>query len=439
MRQLSKFTHFFFSMLFISLPISKGATSVVVVVLMLLALFKLREGFPKIEKQDWALLSPIAIFVALAISLLYSSDLDRAFALLYRQNAFLFFPIIFYLHKDFLLPRISTYLQSFSYAMLFVALLTLTFFFLPESSTIRITQTLSFLKDYTPQHERIAFGAYSPFIDRLQFGYLLGIALLVQFWAFFQGKKRFFPAVAALILGFAFLILGARGAQIAFLLAMPIWIVWIYRQYVHLWVERKIGKFASIVIISLSTLFILLGLPYITYKNVPAFAERYNQLRWEIRVFQLDDLQSHDYVHFTSIRRIMSWNNTCKLIQQQPLAGTGLGDIEKELKVLYKQDALGFPVNSHNQFLYYWASAGLLAFLTFIYSLFLFGRTAWSANKSQYKALNLSFGIFFLIIFLFDIPLVYQVGSTSFYTFYCLFLLLAGTKKNPQFSPSTIP
>ncbi len=429
MRQLTSITHFFFSMLFISLPISKGATSVVVVVLMLLSLLKLKKGLPKAKKQDWALLSPIAIFITLAISLFYSSNLNKAFDLLYRQNAFLFFPIIFYLHKDFLLPRISTYLQTFSYAMLFVAVLTLVFFFLPESSIINITQKLFFLQDYTPQHERIAFGAYSPFTDRLQFGYLLGIALFIQFWMAFQHEKYLFHSTTALILGATLLILGARGAQIAFLLAIPIWIGLIYHRYMHSHVERKIGKFASITLISLSTSFILLGLPYAAYKNVPAFAERYNQLKWEIRVFQLNDLQSHDYVHFTSIRRIMSWSNTYKLIQQHPIVGTGLGDLEKGLDILYKKDALRFPVNSHNQFLYYWASAGILAFLAFVYSFFLFGMATWKESKWHYQALNLSFGCFFFIIFLFDVPLIYQVGSTSFYTFYCLFLLMLLPKK----------
>ncbi len=417
-------THFFFTMLVISLPISKGATSVVVAILFLLSLLKLRDTKLKIQPTDWVLLSPIAVFLVLAISLLYSANLKRGIALLYRQNALLLFPIIFYQHKGFLWSQIPKYIQCFIYAVLGTSLLTLLFFVLPENTTLSITENFPILKDYAPQHQRVAFGAYSPFIDRLQFGYLIGIAILMQLWRIATAARPLLNGILLIILLSTLLILGARGAQIAILISLAVWIVIAYKQFIHPYIQKWIGKFASIGLAIFGIAFFLLVLPYWAYKSVPAFAERYNQLRWEIRVFQLDDLQSHDYVHFTSIRRIMSWNNSCKLIQQHPIFGTGIGDMEAQLERLYQEDNLGFPVNSHHQFLYYWASAGLLALLTFCISYFGFCRYAWKQKKWQVKALGLSFGLFFFIVFMLDVPLLYQVGSTSFYTFFCLFLLL---------------
>jgi O-antigen ligase len=62
--------------------------------------------------------------------------------------------------------------------------------------------------------------------------------------------------------------------------------------------------------------------------------------------------------------RIQKWLNTLELISENPLIGTGTGDMQDELQVVYKRNdfnlAYDLHFNPHNQYLQTWATFGLI-------------------------------------------------------------------------------
>ncbi len=403
-----------------SLPISKGIASVAMAGLFLTSLLNVDQL--KWRHSDWWVFAPMVVWLTLLMSQLYSNGLAAGWKILYRQDAMLLLPFIYFFHQKLAHEKLLIYSVVYIAAVAFASLLTLLFYFLPESSTIAITSKVSLLQAYIPHEKQDAFGAYSPFLDRLHFSYLIGIAILLLIWLLFKQSAHIGFQVAMLILLIVtMLLLGARGGQLGLLVAITIWCVFLYLHFIHPRLKVRIGKFSSL---SVSTLCILLGglaIPSLTYKYVPAIQTRYNQLNWEIETFYNGSYVNHAYIHFTSIRRILSWQNTLQLIREQPLLGTGVGDFDATLQAIYERNDLGFPVNSHQQFLYYWGTSGLLSVLSFLVA---FAALFWVIPRKkswQAQALTLSFAGFYSVIFMLDAPLLYQVGCMNFWWFYLIF------------------
>jgi len=306
-------------------------------------------------------------------------------------------------------------------------------------------------------HEKeLAFGVYSPFIERLQFSYLIGVAIFLQFWLLFKEinsvyierasrtlssgsskssspqpppeaerfrakreNKYLFSFLKISILFSTLLILGARGAQLSFLVASIIWMIGGYFQFIYPIISKKLNAFFAYTSLILGLTFFLAIAPFFAYKKIPAVKTRYDQMRWEIGTFQDDTYTNYEYIHFTSIRRLLSWKNSWSIIQENPILGVGIGDYQVAMKKEYTKDNLGFPVNTQSQFLYYWAVAGLLGLFTFLAMLFFFTISFIRQKDFGLKLLSLSFITFYVVIFLFDAPLNFQVGAMTFLTIFC--------------------
>lgn len=420
MRSTSNITSFFLLLLMVSLPISKGVASVALVGLLLTALLSFQQV--KLKRTDWYLLPLMLVWLLLLISQIYSDNIDLGWDILYRQNAMLLMPPIYLIHRTIIHQRFVLYLTTFVIAVLFAAALTLFFYFIPESTTIAITSKLTLLQEHIAHEKQDAFGAYSPFLDRLHFSYLIGIAILTLLWRIFKSPTQLTWQLSVLGLLIAtMLLLGARGGQLGFLVIAAVWSIFLYLQFLHPTLKVKIGQIGSIIVLIAGISIGATALPYVAYKYVPAVQVRYNQLKWEIETFYNGTYVDFAYTHFTSIRRILSWQNTSQLVKEQPLLGTGVGDFDATLQAIYKRKDLGFPINAHQQFLYYWGAGGLLCFLSFLCAFFALWWSTLRIRHWQEKAVILSFSGFYLIVFMLDAPLSYQVGSMSFCWFYLLF------------------
>lgn len=410
----------------IGLPFSKALVSIAFVGLTLVSIytfFKNKPSFP--NSILWFL--PIGLFATMAISLGYSSDFNQGLKILGSQLKFLAIPFIFLVHRDGIKGKMEQYFQLFVTATSFAAFITFLFFLLPSDWVQKIAETIPLLKDYVVREKALAFGVYSPFTERLQFSYLIGVAIFCQLWLLFKRPKRkkLFEGINKIaILFVTLLILGARGAQISFLLASIIWLIGGYFYLIHPSIIQKFHVLFSYAILSLSLLFFLIIAPFIAYKNIPAVKVRYDQMQWEIDTFHNGTYLNYDYTHFTSIRRLLSWRNSWEIIQDNPILGVGIGDYQVEMKKEYAKDKLGFPVNTQSQFLYYWTASGILGLLSL---LFLLGYTIiYFLRKSiiPLKLLSLSFLTFYCLLFLFDAPLNFQVGSMTFLTFFSFLAVL---------------
>ena len=437
---------FLFSVFLITLPFSKGVMSVAYVGLLLLAIstfFKeklvkqksisqqvqLKTSYSPIQKL---LLAPLLLFITLLISLLYTENLSEGFDRIISQSKLIGIPFICYVYLTTIQANYNWYLNLLTNAVTLAAFLTFIFFLLPASIVQSIADTIKPLKDYVLHEKQQAFGAYSPFIDRLQFSYLIGGVFFLELGRLFQSverrfakpqrfSKRVIVQITKLVLLFlTLLILGARGAQIGFILGSGIWLIGIYYYYIYPFLQKRIGSLLSHLIIGIGLLVSTVYLPLFAYKKIPAVTMRYDQMMWELGTFQDGTFKNYEYVHFTSIRRLLSWQHSWTLVQQQPILGVGIGDYSASMHKVYSQDDLGFPVNTQSQFLYYWVSAGLLGIGSFL--------LVWGywllclIQRQQYwvSVLAASFFVFYSFIFLLDAPLNFQVGAMTFWLFYAL-------------------
>jgi hypothetical protein len=405
------------------LPFSKGINSVAIVGLALLSVGGIIKS-KKIEFQ-WIVLYPVMVWCSLALSMIYTSNTTNGWQQLYHQIHLLLLPVIFIAHQKELKQHFHFYLVLFNLAVGMAALITLGFYVLNEQTAQTITNQFSLLKPYIIHEAKDAFGAYSPFLDRLHFGYLISIAILTSLFQIMAGvnSRKLLIGINVLVLLGALVILGARAAQLGILLALMLVPILMHQPILHdLFGTRFSGKRASIVFIVAVLLSVLL-LSWLLYQNVPAVKTRYNQMLWEIAVMENNTYKDYSYTHFTSIRRIWSWKNTMTLIQQYPLLGVGIGDLNDELALIYQKYSPAFPVNYHQQFLYYWSSAGLLSVAIFMAAFIHFFVAGFRKVHLASKAFCFSFTILYGIVFCLDAPLVYQVGGVSYWWFFLWWLL----------------
>ncbi len=394
-------------------------------------------------------LLPVFLFIALSISLIYSTNLTEGLDILLNNIEFLAIPFIFLINSITVKKRFTYYIELLINATTIAALITFIFFLLPVEIAQNIATSIPLLKEYVVHEKALAFGVYSPFTERLQFSYLIGTTIFLQLWLFFRllktddfssphpppkGEKLstklydiaskeniFFTSLIKIIILFiTLLILGARGAQLSFLVASVIWIIGGYFYWVHPALSKKINAFWAYTILVLGLVIFLILLPFFAYQKIPAVKVRYDQMRWEIGTFQDGTFNKYEYTHFTSIRRLLSWKNSWAIIQENPILGVGIGDYQAAMEKEYAKDKLGFPVNTQSQFLYYWTAAGLLSLFVFLgflgYSLLVFFRQ----KAYGFKLVSTSFLVFYSILFLFDAPLNFQVGSMTFLIVFCL-------------------
>ncbi len=382
------------------------------------------------SKKDFSnllLFLPTCLFVAMTISLFYSTNSSQGLKVLGSQFKFLAIPFIFLAHQPGIKGRIHQYLQIFITATSIAAFITFLFFLMPSEWVQRITETIPLLKDYIVHDKALAFGVYSPFTERLQFSYLIGVAIFFQFWLLFKrspNNSLLKSLIRIGILIITLLILGARGAQISFLIASLVWVIGGYLYFIHPKIIQKISSFLSYSILGFSLVLFLIITPLTAYEKVPAIKVRYDQMQWEIGTFRDGTYSNYDYTHFTSIRRLLSWKNSWSIIQNNPIVGVGIGDYQAEMQQAYTKDQLGFPVNTQSQFLYYWTASGILGLLSLV---FLLGYATFHALRQNIRSLrliSLSFLIFYSLLFLFDAPLNFQVGSMTFLIFYSFLAIL---------------
>jgi O-antigen ligase len=165
---------------------------------------------------------------------------------------------------------------------------------------------------------------------------------------------------------------------------------------------RKVGLFALLCIVVSS----------IAYRGIIEKIESFNT-----------DFH-YDSEHFSPLEiRMALWTASWELIQEKPLLGFGTGDATDAQLDFYRKNnfhyALQEKYNSHNMYLQYFLSNGLIALLLFVSLLFFLALRAW-----QNRAI-----ILFLFVFLFasfsltEATLLTQRGLTFFVFFSSLFYI----------------
>ena len=125
-----------------------------------------------------------------------------------------------------------------------------------------------------------------------------------------------------------------------------------------------------------------------------------------------------------SLIRISYWETGIKLIKENLLLGVGTGDVQDEFtRKLSKNSVLSedqMHLHSHQQFITFWVSFGILGFVFFSAALFLFMKQQFI----HFNIVGIGFGITFIVSCFTEDTLETQMGVNLF----CLFWAIHQTK-----------
>ena len=118
--------------------------------------------------------------------------------------------------------------------------------------------------------------------------------------------------------------------------------------------------------------------------------------------------------------RIHKWMNTLELISEQPILGTGVGDMQDELQKVYKRNqfdiAYSYRFNPHNQYLQTWAASGILGILTLLLIYFISFKYALDSKNKLYIAL-----VLLLFLSMITESMLERQKGLVFFSFFLLF------------------
>ncbi|MBK6612046.1 MAG: O-antigen ligase family protein [Chitinophagales bacterium] len=422
--------------LFFGLPLSKGIASVALIGIIIFTAVWLFARFKPAIYLIWQYKGVSVLILlpfAYLLGMVHTENIKRGFDFLYIINALLAVPIAVIAYRKQLFKHLSTYIWSFLLSLWVSCLGVLLLNFIPHHTAANIVQAANGLMlPFQAQSQNPMFGLYSPFIDRLHLCNMLVLGVFTLFWWYVQRLKRpvqpshqvaFFSTLLLLVSTIA--ILGGRAGQIGFVLALAVWVIVFYKQVIHIRLKKRLGKTGSIAVLAITLLVFMVVVPYTTSKTIPAVYYRYEQLRWEISMLKSGDYQSVNYTEFTSLRRLLSWQNHWQLVAQNWIWGVGTGDVRPELGKIYERTNQKQLMNIHHQWLYIWSALGVAGLLLLVWVWWLWLRSVLFLQQqapinSWLSAWAISFFILYMVVFNSDIPLNTQAGTMGFALFWSL-------------------
>ena len=394
--------------------VSIGMVGLLILSLLRFFLFNREKVVERIQRIDKILVFTFLFFLLwLLLSVFWSEDISGSIRRLRRFSSFLLLPIIIGVNADLIKSNLNKIIQAAVISTTVAAIPSFWFFIFPDQ--IPIGDGYSFIfNELTEPRDYIKFGAYSPFLDRLYFGYLTGFALLGMLILWIKEKRLSPIHWCYLLLIPLFVILGARGAQLAFGVAAIIGFFYFFIEKKKTETISNKGNFRESLILGGTTL--LVGILLVLVVRSP----RYAQIQWEWSEYQQNPTDYETISQHTVILRLMSWSHNIKLILEKPLTGFGLGDYVSAMQNSYDESDLVIPVHTNQQFLFFGVVAGLPAFFAFTLFYLFSGWFAWKRMKSKFAKLAvLSIWMYMMIVMLFDSPLNYHMPS---FLFLCIWI-----------------
>ncbi len=339
-----------------------------------------------------AFLINISIFLILGLSLLYSENSNFGAEYLLRVSPLLLFPLSFLLIRGN--KEVYTKNLFFTGKLLFYCS---TFIFFTSIFLIfywRGNVTENFVLNYS---HRIIFelGKYS--IHPIYASLYIGIALVFSI-SLLKRKKLKLPVLIGNGLLLLNLIILSRKSMILILALLCIG-YFIYEKRIH--IKWKLIAIISFLIVAFS---IVRFVPEVSnrFKDIKSIVENTNKFG-------------------SSNLRVNIYQTTYKLIKEKPILGYGVGDSMKVLSIEEDKEAFfkGKNYNTHNQFLGFTLSVGILGLLVFIVFL---GHNLRAAILSQ-NFEHVSILLVFILLMLIENILDRQNGVMlfSFYINYLMF------------------
>jgi len=340
-------------------------------------------------------LAQLLIIVIALWGCLYSSNQTYAFKILITYSPFLFMPIAFGAINAFTKKQFIFIIYAYT-GIVFIAtcIILLNYFLHYDVINEGLKQGHAIP---TPDHEHIRFSLMICFsICALIYLMLNNYCLIDRKW----DKKIQLIGVCFLVVGIH--ILSVRSGILSLymcLLAIAFYIILYYKKY----------------ILGVCILAFIIIAPVISYYQIPSVQNKINYMLWD-----LDQMKNNNAKNYSDAERITSIVAGWKIAKANVLFGVGTGDIQQEMNQVYEKDYKWLEISNrkmpHNQWVWLWASNGILGVVGLLFSILyvLFYR------KHYKNILLICFFIITISSFLYEHTLQTQVGVA----FYVLSLLI---------------
>ncbi len=357
------------------------------------------------RREKWVIFTLILFLAWMALGVLWSPASD-AFGRLLSFDELLLVPFIAWALRDWLVENAPRMFKSLLAGSVIASLVTLYFHFFPEQVPIGDGYWYILRKEAEMQ-DFARFGAYSPFLDRLYFAYLLGFSLLVIWVSHFRGGVQTSYILCALIIAPGFVVLGGRGAMIALAFALILSTTYGFFNRSNDWAP---GRWQMIL---LATLILLPVVGFFTGTDTK-LTYRFDQLRWELKNYMQEDVDLNEFEHQTVALRLVSWEYNIKLISENPVLGTGTGGYRQVMNSAYERDGIELHAHTNQQFLFFGVEGGIPSMLLF---LLLFFSTFFAALKNRnglFRSFAVGWWSYMAVVMAFDSPLNFQMPAFLF-------------------------
>ena len=345
-------------------------------------------GFNKTK----SLILLIIFYLWHVISVSYSDNLDVASFDLQVKLSLIIFPLIFLFKKDSVLFNRKKIAEIFVFSSIVMSVLLL----------------FNLFAYYVTNNVLLYYMSYSVFLHPSYYALYLDFSVVLAVYLISKTKNKT-TIVYYIIAIFLFLIniyfSDSKSGYLATILVL-LYIVF----YFGLKKSKLITVFSTLLILWISVAVL---------KNNPRFQTTFRV----VKEYQSVIDNPEDKSSSTSMR-ILAWNASLKIIEENTFFGVGAGDIKQELNKKYKElkydYLLKYHLNSHNQFLETWLGQGIIGFVLL---LLVFVIPFIDAIKRKNIILQ-TFLLLMFINFLFESMLNTQAGTIFFGFFYSFIVVV---------------
>lgn len=367
-----------------------------VILLFIFTLFNICDRKEKYPLKDTIIST--SLYWVLLISLIYTTNFYKVDRQLTTRLSLLIVPISFGILKKSGYRIEKGFLNKFINRYILFSLL-FSLFILMYSLYLNLHEGLIMNEIYTNLNEGMFGWQQHPIYSSIFFGLAVLFILNFLIKKEIQKRRKIVYSIALILITSVLIFLARKGV----LLALLICIVFVSMRYI------KRGYLKIFFVVSFFVFCISLW-------QFPTIKSRFSE------IFRTNTYTKVDENNSTSIRKGIYDCATLK-IKESPIFGYGMGDIQDQLNLCYKSRKYftkGITYNSHNQYLSYYLSSGVLGLLAICFFVFYF--TSFAIKK--HKILLAITLVFYAIIMLFENTLERQSGVilfsflTSFFYYY---------------------
>ncbi len=388
-------------------PIYKMAvisiTIILFVVISVYLFFRKRTFFRNKKQKLKFFLLTTGFYFWMALSLLYSSNVERGLSELQHGLSLVILPLVIFFFIDRISKKIFDIICVVFIGANFLLVLYLQYHFYIENLYDRLGSITFYNLPFRERVTSLPFKDLNP--TYLSMWFLFCVLLLTYFLFNMKRKDNFILKSLAIVLIFAFfsttILLSSRITILAFVVALIV--------YMFLRIKKVLHK---VIMISTTVLIFCIMVFNISFLK--------SRLIDEFKVTEIAPPKGN--LHNSVNIRVGIYTCSWQLVKSNWLLGFGIGDVQNQLNACYdtfETDAYRITVyNSHNQFLHIIMSSGILGLLLFIMMFYNQFKLAWSTKDYLY----ITFMVFMLICFLTENILVRIHGVLFFAYFNTIFI-----------------